>query len=112
MKRKLHAIGGGRGMWSLAVRQAVKVNGSTYERPSNPHHGGKPAEQMTRSLQRGGARCAFAFAEAEVQSAAGRASGHERRQSSLGSSTAAYSGGGSVDVKGPSGVLERVAWHM
>ncbi|KAI0784088.1 CPSF A subunit region-domain-containing protein [Abortiporus biennis] len=38
VKRKLHAIGGGRGMWSLAVRQAVKVNGSTYERPTNPHH--------------------------------------------------------------------------
>ncbi|CAL1708463.1 unnamed protein product [Somion occarium] len=36
-KRKLHAIGGGRGMWSLPVRQAVKVNGSTYERPTNPH---------------------------------------------------------------------------
>lgn len=30
-------------MWSLAVRQAVKVNGSTYERPSNPHHGGNDA---------------------------------------------------------------------
>ncbi|KAJ3476928.1 hypothetical protein NLI96_g10812 [Meripilus lineatus] len=38
VKRKLHAIGGGRGMWSLPVRQAVKVNGSTFERPSNPHH--------------------------------------------------------------------------
>ncbi|GJE96309.1 CPSF A subunit region-domain-containing protein [Phanerochaete sordida] len=43
VKRKLHAIGGGRGMWSLAVRQAVKVNGSTYERPSNPHLGGNDA---------------------------------------------------------------------
>lgn len=30
-------------MWSLAVRQAVKVNGSTYERPSNPHYGGNDA---------------------------------------------------------------------
>ncbi|KAH9943547.1 CPSF A subunit region-domain-containing protein [Amylocystis lapponica] len=38
IKRKLHAIGGGRGMWSLPVRQAVKVNGSTYERPANPFH--------------------------------------------------------------------------
>ncbi|KAH9849008.1 CPSF A subunit region-domain-containing protein [Lenzites betulinus] len=36
-KRKLHAIGGGRGMWSLAVRQPVKVSGSTYERPANPY---------------------------------------------------------------------------
>ncbi|KIP11832.1 hypothetical protein PHLGIDRAFT_98931 [Phlebiopsis gigantea 11061_1 CR5-6] len=43
VKRKLHAIGGGRGMWSLAVRQAVRVGGSTYERPSNPHHGGNDA---------------------------------------------------------------------
>lgn len=25
-------------MWSLPVRQAVKVNGATYERPSNPHY--------------------------------------------------------------------------
>lgn len=30
-------------MWSLAVRQAVKVNGSTYEKPSNPHTGGHDA---------------------------------------------------------------------
>ncbi|CCL98048.1 uncharacterized protein FIBRA_00042 [Fibroporia radiculosa] len=37
-KRKMHAIGGGRGIWSLLVRQAVKVNGSTYERPANPYH--------------------------------------------------------------------------
>ncbi|KAI0634706.1 CPSF A subunit region-domain-containing protein [Trametes polyzona] len=36
-KRKLHAIGGGRGMWSLAVRQPVKVSGSTFERPANPY---------------------------------------------------------------------------
>ncbi|KZT07933.1 uncharacterized protein LAESUDRAFT_724410 [Laetiporus sulphureus 93-53] len=38
IKRKMHAIGGGRGMWSIPVRQAVKVNGSTYERPANPFH--------------------------------------------------------------------------
>ncbi|KAH8089926.1 CPSF A subunit region-domain-containing protein [Cristinia sonorae] len=38
VKRKLHIIGGGRGMWSLPVRQPVKVNGATYERPANPHH--------------------------------------------------------------------------
>lgn len=38
VKRKLHAIGGGRGVWSLPVRQTVKVNGSTYEKPINPHH--------------------------------------------------------------------------
>ncbi|KAL6299343.1 CPSF A subunit region-domain-containing protein [Sparassis latifolia] len=37
-KRKLHAVGGGRGMWSLPVRQAVKVNGSTYERAVNPFY--------------------------------------------------------------------------
>ncbi|THG98888.1 hypothetical protein EW026_g3366 [Hermanssonia centrifuga] len=40
VKRNLRTIGGGRGMWSFPVRQAVRVNGSTYERPSNPHHGG------------------------------------------------------------------------
>ncbi|OSD02613.1 hypothetical protein PYCCODRAFT_1477600 [Trametes coccinea BRFM310] len=39
-KRKLHAIGGGRGMWSLAVRQPVKVSGGTFERPANPFHSG------------------------------------------------------------------------
>ncbi|KAI0366045.1 hypothetical protein BV20DRAFT_1115505 [Pilatotrama ljubarskyi] len=37
-KRKLHAIGGGRGMWSLPVRQPVKVSGGTFERPANPFH--------------------------------------------------------------------------
>ncbi|KAI0646665.1 CPSF A subunit region-domain-containing protein [Trametes meyenii] len=37
-KRKLHAIGGGRGMWSLIVRQPVKVSGGTFERPANPYH--------------------------------------------------------------------------
>ncbi|THH20311.1 hypothetical protein EW146_g1016 [Bondarzewia mesenterica] len=37
-KRKLHAIGGARGVWSLPVRQAVKVNGVSYERPTNPFH--------------------------------------------------------------------------
>ncbi|TBU39387.1 CPSF A subunit region-domain-containing protein [Dichomitus squalens] len=37
-KRKLHAIGGGRGMWSLPVRQQVKTGGATFERPSNPFH--------------------------------------------------------------------------
>ncbi|PCH44667.1 hypothetical protein WOLCODRAFT_77692 [Wolfiporia cocos MD-104 SS10] len=40
MKRRMHAIGGGRGMWSLPVRQAVKVNGSTYEKPANPLQAG------------------------------------------------------------------------
>ncbi|KAI0027906.1 CPSF A subunit region-domain-containing protein [Vararia minispora EC-137] len=35
-KRKLHAIGGARGMWAFAVRQAVKVNGSAFERPADP----------------------------------------------------------------------------
>ena len=37
-KRKLHAIGGGRGMWSLPIRQQVKTGGTTFERPSNPFH--------------------------------------------------------------------------
>jgi cleavage and polyadenylation specificity factor subunit 1 len=36
-KRKLHAIGGARGMWSLPIRQPVKVNGVAYERAVNPH---------------------------------------------------------------------------
>ncbi|EIN09100.1 hypothetical protein PUNSTDRAFT_67240 [Punctularia strigosozonata HHB-11173 SS5] len=35
-KRKLHAIGGGRGMWSLSLRPTVKVNGTSYERAVNP----------------------------------------------------------------------------
>ncbi|KAF8500474.1 CPSF A subunit region-domain-containing protein [Russula emetica] len=37
-KRKLHAIGGARGLWSLPVRTAVKVNGVPYDRPANPYH--------------------------------------------------------------------------
>ncbi|KAF8268563.1 CPSF A subunit region-domain-containing protein [Lactarius quietus] len=37
-KRKLHAIGGARGLWSLPVRTAVKVNGVPYDRPANPFH--------------------------------------------------------------------------
>ena len=36
-KRKLHAIGGARGLWSLLVRTAVKVNGVPYDRPANPY---------------------------------------------------------------------------
>ncbi|KII91367.1 hypothetical protein PLICRDRAFT_696440 [Plicaturopsis crispa FD-325 SS-3] len=36
-KRKLHAIGGARGMWSLPIRQPVRVNGVSYERPVNPY---------------------------------------------------------------------------
>ncbi|KAG7452675.1 uncharacterized protein BT62DRAFT_989773 [Guyanagaster necrorhizus] len=35
-KRKLHAIGGARGMWSLPIRQPVKSGGVTFERPINP----------------------------------------------------------------------------
>lgn len=35
-KRKLHAIGGARGVWSLPVRQAVRVNGVSYQTPQNP----------------------------------------------------------------------------
>ncbi|EGO29249.1 hypothetical protein SERLADRAFT_445076 [Serpula lacrymans var. lacrymans S7.9] len=34
-KRKLHAIGGARGIWSFPVRQQVRVNGLSYERPVN-----------------------------------------------------------------------------
>ena len=30
-------------MWSLPVRQAVKVNGATYERPANPYHASNDA---------------------------------------------------------------------
>ncbi|KAL0957913.1 hypothetical protein HGRIS_000094 [Hohenbuehelia grisea] len=37
-KRKLHAIGGARGVWSLPIRQPVKANGISYERPANPFH--------------------------------------------------------------------------
>ncbi|KAI0259707.1 CPSF A subunit region-domain-containing protein [Gloeopeniophorella convolvens] len=37
-KRKLHAIGGARGVWSLPVRTAIKVNGVPYDRPANPFH--------------------------------------------------------------------------
>ncbi|KAA1478696.1 hypothetical protein DENSPDRAFT_845850 [Dentipellis sp. KUC8613] len=37
-KRKLHAIGGARGLWSLPVRQAVRVNGVSYDLPANPFH--------------------------------------------------------------------------
>ncbi|KAI0699171.1 CPSF A subunit region-domain-containing protein [Cerioporus squamosus] len=38
-KRKLHAIGGGRGMWSLPIRQSVKSNGGTFDKPTNPLRG-------------------------------------------------------------------------
>jgi len=37
-KRKLHAIGGARGMWSLPIRQPVRSNGVAHERPVNPFH--------------------------------------------------------------------------
>ncbi|KZP09324.1 hypothetical protein FIBSPDRAFT_964078 [Athelia psychrophila] len=37
-KRKLHAIGGAWGMWSLPLKQSVKVNGVSVEKPSaDPH---------------------------------------------------------------------------
>ncbi|KAF7341963.1 Protein CFT1 [Mycena venus] len=35
-KRKLHALGGARGMWSLPIRQPLKTAGSTLERPLDP----------------------------------------------------------------------------
>ncbi|KAG6833062.1 hypothetical protein H0H87_011806 [Tephrocybe sp. NHM501043] len=37
-KRKLHAIGGARGMWSLPIRQPVKAGGITYEHAVDPYH--------------------------------------------------------------------------
>ncbi|KZP11942.1 hypothetical protein FIBSPDRAFT_961877 [Athelia psychrophila] len=38
IKRKLHAIGGAWGMWSLPSKQSVKVNGVSVEKPSaDPH---------------------------------------------------------------------------
>ncbi|KAG6812354.1 hypothetical protein H0H92_003254 [Tricholoma furcatifolium] len=37
-KRKLHAIGGARGMWSLPIRQSVKSGGISYEQAVNPYH--------------------------------------------------------------------------
>jgi hypothetical protein len=35
-KRKVHAIGGARGFWSLPIRQSVKSSGISYEKPMNP----------------------------------------------------------------------------
>ncbi|KIL64860.1 hypothetical protein M378DRAFT_77599 [Amanita muscaria Koide BX008] len=35
-KRKVHILGGARGMWSLPIRQSVKTGGISYEKPSNP----------------------------------------------------------------------------
>ena len=35
-KRKVHAIGGARGFWSLPIRQSVKTSGISYEKPMNP----------------------------------------------------------------------------
>ncbi|KAG6864394.1 hypothetical protein C0991_009920 [Blastosporella zonata] len=37
-KRKLHAIGGARGMWSLPIRQPVKTGGISYEHAVDPYH--------------------------------------------------------------------------
>ncbi|KAF8056614.1 CPSF A subunit region-domain-containing protein [Lyophyllum atratum] len=36
MKRRIHAIGGARGMWSLPIRQS-KTSGISYEQTINPH---------------------------------------------------------------------------
>lgn len=36
-KRKIHAVGGARGMWSLPIRQTLKMNG-TSERLHKPAH--------------------------------------------------------------------------
>ncbi|KAH9477356.1 Protein CFT1 [Psilocybe cubensis] len=37
-KRKLHVIGGARGLWSLPIRQPVRASGISYEKPMNPYH--------------------------------------------------------------------------
>ena len=37
-KRKLHIIGGARGLWSLPIRQPVRASGISYEKPMNPFH--------------------------------------------------------------------------
>ncbi|ESK98097.1 cleavage and polyadenylation specific protein [Moniliophthora roreri MCA 2997] len=36
-KRKLHIIGGGRGMWSLPIRQSIKASGISFEKATNPY---------------------------------------------------------------------------
>ncbi|KAF5380083.1 hypothetical protein D9615_006209 [Tricholomella constricta] len=36
-KRKLHAIGGARGMWSLPIRQPARTSGISHEHAINPH---------------------------------------------------------------------------
>lgn len=33
-KRKLHVLGGARGIWSIPVRQSHRVNGTSYEKTS------------------------------------------------------------------------------
>jgi cleavage and polyadenylation specificity factor subunit 1 len=35
-KRKLHVLGGARGIWSLPVRQSQRVNGLSYEKAMSP----------------------------------------------------------------------------
>lgn len=37
-KRKLHIIGGARGLWSLPIRQSVRASGISYEKAMNPYH--------------------------------------------------------------------------
>ncbi|KAI6016186.1 CPSF A subunit region-domain-containing protein [Pisolithus marmoratus] len=36
VKRKLHILGGARGIWSFPVRQSHRVNGTSYEKVANP----------------------------------------------------------------------------
>ncbi|KAF8970332.1 CPSF A subunit region-domain-containing protein [Flammula alnicola] len=36
-KRKLHIIGGARGLWSLPIRQPIRASGISYEKPMNPY---------------------------------------------------------------------------
>lgn len=35
-KRKLHVLGGARGIWSLPIRQSHRVNGLSYEKAAGP----------------------------------------------------------------------------
>ncbi|KAF8880473.1 CPSF A subunit region-domain-containing protein, partial [Gymnopilus junonius] len=48
IKRKIHAIGGARGLWSLPIRQPVKQGGIQYERPLQSY-GGEGSDTMVLS---------------------------------------------------------------
>lgn len=40
-KRKLHVLGGARGIWSIPVRQSHRVNGTSYEKTSGGLYAGE-----------------------------------------------------------------------